>query len=46
MRRLPMRLGATLREFKPELIRVPFYRITVRVDGPNNTTTYAQAMLR
>jgi type IV pilus assembly protein PilX len=31
---------------KPELIRVPFYRITVRVDGPNNTTTFAQAMLR
>jgi hypothetical protein len=31
---------------KPELIRVPFYRLTVRVDGPNNTTTYAQAMLR
>jgi hypothetical protein len=31
---------------KPELIRVPFYRLTVRVDGPNNTTTFAQAMLR
>ena len=31
---------------KPELIRVPFYRVTIRVDGPNNTTTYAQAMLR
>ena len=31
---------------KPELVRVPFYRLTVRVDGPNNTTTYAQAMLR
>jgi len=31
---------------KPDLIRVPFYRITVRVDGPNNTTTFAQAMLR
>jgi hypothetical protein len=31
---------------KPEMVRVPFYRITVRVDGPNNTTTYAQAMLR
>jgi len=28
------------------LDRVPFYRLTVRVDGPNNTTTYAQAMLR
>ena len=31
---------------KPELFRVPFYRLTVRVDGPNNTTTFAQAMLR
>ena len=30
----------------PSSIRVPFYRLTVRVDGPNNTTTYAQAMLR
>jgi hypothetical protein len=31
---------------KVTLDRVPFYRLTVRVDGPNNTTTYAQAMLR
>jgi hypothetical protein len=31
---------------KPDLIRVPFYRVTVRVDGPNNTTTFAQATLR
>ena len=31
---------------KPEMVRVPFYRLTVRVDGPNNTTTFAQAMLR
>ena len=31
---------------KPEIPRVPFYRLTVRVDGPNNTTTFAQAMLR
>lgn len=31
---------------KPETPRVPFYRLTVRVDGPNNTTTFAQAMLR
>ena len=31
---------------KITLDRVPFYRLTVRVDGPNNTTTYAQAMLR
>ena len=26
--------------------RVPFYRLSVRIDGPNNTTTFAQAMLR
>jgi Tfp pilus assembly protein PilX len=31
---------------KPNTPRVPFYRLTVRVDGPNNTTTFAQAMLR
>jgi type IV pilus assembly protein PilX len=26
--------------------RVPFYRVTIRVDGPSNTVTFAQAMLR
>ena len=26
--------------------RVPFYRLTIRVDGPANTVTFAQAMLR
>lgn len=26
--------------------RVPFYRLTVRIDGPANTVTFAQAMLR
>jgi len=31
---------------KPELVRVPFYRVTIRIDGPNSTTTFAQAMLR
>ena len=31
---------------KPDAPRQPFYRLTVRVDGPNNTTTFAQAMLR
>jgi len=31
---------------KVDIPRVPFYRLTVRVDGPNNTTTLAQAMLR
>ena len=25
---------------------IPLYRVTVRVDGPSNTVTYAQAMLR
>lgn len=28
------------------LPKVPFYRMTVRVDGPGNTVAYAQAMLR
>jgi len=31
---------------KIPLGRVPFYRVTVRVDGPGNTVTFAQAMLR
>lgn len=26
--------------------RVPYYRLTVRVDGPNNSVTFSQAMLR
>jgi len=30
----------------PDLPRIPFYRITVRVDGPQNTTAFLQAMLR
>lgn len=29
-----------------ELPRIPFYRLTIRVDGPQNTVSYAQAMLR
>jgi Tfp pilus assembly protein PilX len=28
------------------LPRVPYYRLTVRIDGPNNSVTFAQAMLR
>jgi Tfp pilus assembly protein PilX len=28
------------------LPRVPFYRLTIRVDGPNNSVTFSQAMLR
>jgi hypothetical protein len=39
--------GTTAAEYpKPELPRVPFYRVTIRVDGPRNTVSYAQAMLR
>ncbi|MBA3777281.1 MAG: hypothetical protein H0X11_12735 [Betaproteobacteria bacterium] len=30
----------------PELPRLPMYRVTVRVDGPKNTTSFLQAMLR
>lgn len=30
----------------PDLPRIPFYRLTVRVDGPQNTTAFLQAMLR
>jgi Tfp pilus assembly protein PilX len=30
----------------PDLPKIPFYRLTVRVDGPQNTTAFLQAMLR
>lgn len=30
----------------PTLPQIPFYRLTVRVDGPKNTTAFLQAMLR
>jgi Tfp pilus assembly protein PilX len=30
----------------PQILPLPFYRVTVRVDGPANTTTFAQAMIR
>ena len=30
----------------PALPQIPFYRLTVRVDGPKNTTAFLQAMLR
>ena len=40
-------LGTTTTETnRVELPRVPFYRLTVRVDGPQNTVSFAQAMLR
>jgi hypothetical protein len=28
------------------LTQIPFYRLTVRVDGPRNTASFAQVMLR
>ena len=28
------------------LVQIPFYRLTVRVDGPRNTASFAQVMLR
>jgi Tfp pilus assembly protein PilX len=31
---------------KIELPRIPLYRLTVRVDGPRNTVSFLQAMLR
>ncbi len=31
---------------QPPLPRFPFYRVTIRVDGPQNTVSFAQAMLR
>lgn len=33
-------------QFNIGLDPVPYYRMTVRVDGPNNSVTFAQAMLR
>lgn len=30
----------------PKLNPIPFYRVTIRVDGPQNTTSFLQAMLR
>jgi len=39
--------GTTANEgLAPELPRLPMYRVTVRVDGPKNTTSFLQAMLR
>ena len=28
------------------LPRIPYYRVTVRVDGPGNSVAYSQAMIR
>lgn len=33
-------------EFGIPVPPVPYYRMTVRIDGPNNTVSFAQAMLR
>ena len=33
-------------QFNIGLDPVPYYRMTVRVDGPNNSVSFAQAMLR
>ena len=38
--------AGTATEQKLELPRVPLYRLTIRVDSPSNTVTFAQAMLR
>jgi len=44
----PKRTSGTTANEGPgiELPRVPMYRVTVRVDGPKNTTSFLQAMLR
>jgi type IV pilus assembly protein PilX len=31
---------------KPQAPRAPFYRVTIRVDGPQNTASFLQAMLK
>lgn len=39
--------GATVGDTAPLVLPpIPFYRLTVRVDGPRNTTAFLQAMLR
>jgi type IV pilus assembly protein PilX len=38
--------GDTLGDAGAALGSVPFYRVTVRVDGPKNTASFVQAMLR
>ncbi len=35
-----------LRDLKNLVEKQPLYRVSIRVDGPSNTVTYAQAMLR
>jgi len=38
--------GETIGDPTTKLPSIPFYRVTVRVDGPQNTTSFIQAMLR
>lgn len=38
--------GDTIGDPSLKLPSIPFYRITVRVDGPKNTASYVQAMLK
>jgi type IV pilus assembly protein PilX len=38
--------GTTIGDTSIVLSNVPFYRVTVRVDGPQNTASFVQAMLR
>lgn len=38
--------GTTIGDTSIVIPNVPFYRVTVRVDGPQNTASFVQAMLR
>jgi hypothetical protein len=38
--------GETIGDPTTKLPSIPFYRVTVRIDGPQNTTSFIQAMLR
>jgi Tfp pilus assembly protein PilX len=38
--------GNTLGDYESAGAKLPFYRVTVRVDGPKNTASFVQAMLR
>ena len=38
--------GTTIGDAAITLPSIPFYRVTVRVDGPQNTASFVQANLR
>src|ERR1700681_644823 len=38
--------GTTIGDSSLTLPSVPYYRVTIRVDGPQNTASFVQAMLR